>query len=330
LVPFVTALVWALVRLAESEDARWWLAAGAFGGLALLSKFTAALLLPAVLAFALVPPWRGRWLKSPYPYAAALIALSLFLPVLIWNMQHDWASFRFQSVRATTTHQWSLRTFGEFVGLQFGLVGFVLLPVVLTGVGLTARRGLRSLEPVGILLASGVMLPLLYFIWKSLSLRIGDTWLTFIWPLGFAATAINLTLLAKEGWSSRFVALSFRWAKLAIITGIAFVVAVFFYYVALPFNFIGKNDPIGGEAGYEADVRATETELKNTGASWIATTDYRTYAMLRWFFNGRVPVVQINERGRYLGFRAPDMDLIRGHVGLYVAREPENSPSIPL
>src|ERR1700756_2725682 len=51
LVPFVTAMVWALVRLAESRDARWWLAAGAFGGLALLSKFTAALLLPAGLGF---------------------------------------------------------------------------------------------------------------------------------------------------------------------------------------------------------------------------------------------------------------------------------------
>jgi 4-amino-4-deoxy-L-arabinose transferase-like glycosyltransferase len=330
LVPFVTAMVWALVRLAESRDARWWLAAGAFGGLALLSKFTAALLLPAVLAFALVPPWRGRWLKSPYPYAAALIALLLFLPVLIWNTQHDWASFRFQSVRATASHQWSLRTFGEFIGLQFGLVGFVLLPVVLTGAALTARRGLRALDPVAILLSSGVIFPLLFFLWKSLSLRVGDTWLTFIWPLGFAATAINLALLDKEGWRSPFIERSFRWARIAIVTGIAFVVAVFFYYVALPFNFIGRNDPVGGEAGYEAVVRATEAELKKAGATWIATTDYRTYAMLRWFFNEQVPVVQINERGRYLGFRAPDMDLIRGRVGLYVAREPENAPSIPL
>jgi len=330
LVPFVTAMVWALVRLAESRDARWWLVAGGFGGLALLSKFTAALLLPAVLAFALVPSWRGRWLKSPYPYAAALIALLLFLPVVIWNMQHDWASFRFQSVRATASHQWSLRTVGEFIGLQFGLVGFVLLPVVLTGTALTARRGLRALDPVAILLSSGVIFPLLFFLWKSLSLRIGDTWLTFVWPLGYAATAINLALLGKEGWRLPFIERSFRWARIAIVTGIAFVVAVFFYYVVLPFNFIGKNDPVGGEAGYEAVVRVAEAELKKTGASWIATTDYRTYAMLRWFFNERVPVVQINERGRYLGFRAPDMGLIRDHVGLYVAREPENSPSIPL
>ena len=48
LIPFAVAMVWALVRLHESNDARWWLAAGVFAGLALLSKFTAVMLLPAV------------------------------------------------------------------------------------------------------------------------------------------------------------------------------------------------------------------------------------------------------------------------------------------
>src|SRR6266849_7965501 len=81
LIPFAVAMVWALVRLNESGDARWWLAAGLFAGLALLSKFTVVMLLPAVAAFMLVPDWRRRWLLSPYPWAAALIALVVFLPV---------------------------------------------------------------------------------------------------------------------------------------------------------------------------------------------------------------------------------------------------------
>src|SRR6202020_1365630 len=108
----------------------------------------------------------------------------------------------------------------------------------------------------------------------------------------------------KEGWRVSFVEMSFRWAKVAIVSGIAFVVAVFFYYVALPFNFIGRTDPIGGEAGFEAVVRRVEAELQKTGATWIAATDYRTYAMMRWYFKDRVPVIQINERGRFMGFRA--------------------------
>ncbi len=336
LIPFATAMVWALVRLAESNDARWWLAAGTFAGLALLSKFTAVLLLPAVLAFMLVPRWRGQWLRGVYPWAAALIAFTLFLPVLIWNLQHDWASFRFQLVRAAATHEWSLRTLGEFLGLQFGLVGFVLLPVVLTGVGLTASRGYRRLDAVAILLSTAVIFPFLYFLWRSLGLRIGDTWPMFIWPFGFAAAAINLSMLRREDWRESFVRWSFQWAWVAIFSGIAFVVAVFLYYVATPYyvaspwNLIGRTDPVGREAGYQSIVRRAETELKETDATWIATTDYRTYAMLRWFFGGRVPVVQINERGRYLGFREPDMDLIKGHTGLYVGREPDNDPANPL
>jgi hypothetical protein len=330
LIPFATAMVWALVRLAESNDDRWWLAAGLFAGLSLLSKFTVALLLPAILAFMFVPRWRARWLRSPYPYLSALIAFVLFLPVLIWNMQHDWASFRFQFVRAAATHELSLRTLGEFIGLQFGLVGFVLLPVVLIGVALTARRGYRQLDAVAILLSTAVIFPFLYFLWKSLGLRVGDTWPTFIWPFGFAATAINLSMMRKEHWGESLIRSSFWWTRVAIGSGIAFVVAVFFYYVAAPWNFIGRTDPVGGEAGYRPVIERVEAQLQKTGATWIATTDYRTYSMLRWFLRDRVPVIQINERGRYLGFRQPDMSLVRGHAGLYVALEPYESPGMPL
>jgi len=324
LIPFAVAMIWSLVRLKESNDARWWLAAGLFGGLALLSKFTAVMLLPAVLAFVLVPDWRKRWLENPYPWLAALIALIVFAPVLIWNAGHDWASFRFQLVRAVATHPLSLRTVGEFFGLQLGLVGFVLLPVVLSGVALTAWRGYRNREPVAILLSTAVIVPLAYFFWKSLALRVGDTWPMFLWPAGFAATAINIARLPREGWPERMITSTVWWAKVAVISGIAFVVGVFVYYVATPWNLIGRTDPVGGEAGYQQVVARAQDQLQKTGASWIATTDYRTYAMLRWYFNGRVPVIQINERGRYQGFRDPGMDRVRDHVGLYVAREPDN------
>jgi 4-amino-4-deoxy-L-arabinose transferase-like glycosyltransferase len=329
LIPFATAMVWALIRLWESGDARWWLAAGVFGGLALLSKFTAVMLIPGVLAFMLVPDWRGRWLRSPYPWLAALIAVALFLPVLIWNAGHDWASFRFQFVRATATHGWSLRTVGDFIGLQFGLVGFISLPVVLSALAMTAWRGYRRFDAVAILLSTCVIVPLAYFFWRSLTLRVGDTWPMFIWPAGFAAAAINLTMLRREGRPAAVIASGVWWSTAAIASGIAFVVLVFFYYIATPWNLLGRADPIGGEAGYEQVVDRANAELQKTGATWIATSDYRTYAMLRWFFGDHVPVIQINERGRYLGFRDPGMNLIRGHTGLYVGREPDNAITNP-
>ena len=323
LIPFAVAMIWSLVRLAESNDRRWWLAAGVFGGLSLLSKFTVVMMLPAVAAFMLVPDWRMRQLRSPYPWLAALIAFLLFSPVLIWNYQHDWASFRFQAVRATAVHEFSLRTVGDYIGLQWGLVGFVLFPVVLSALGFTAWRGYRNREPVAILLSTAVIVPFLYFLWKSLTLRVGDTWPMFMWPAGFAAAAINIAILSREGFPTWMIRSTIFWANTAIVTGIAMVVLVAWYYVAAPWNFIGRADPIGGEAGYEAVVAQVEAELRKTGATWIATTDYRTYAMLRWFLGDRVPVIEVTERGRFQGFRDPGMDRIKGHTGLYVAREPD-------
>jgi hypothetical protein len=245
--------------------------------------------------------------------------------VLIWNAQHDWASFRFQFVRATATHEVSLRTVGDYIGLQFGLVGFIMLPVVLSGLVLTAWRGYRRGNAVAILLSTAVLVPFGYFFWKSLTLRVGDTWPMFMWPIGFAATAINIAMLPRESFPAWMVKSTVAWANAAIVSGIAFVVLVFLYYVAAPWNFIGKADPIGGEAGYREVVDRAQAELQKVGATFIATTDYRTYAMLRWYFGDRVPVIQINERGRFLGFRDPGMDKIKGHTGLYVAREPDNA-----
>ncbi|MCC8941432.1 glycosyltransferase family 39 protein [Bradyrhizobium sp. Arg68] len=325
LIPFAVAMLWSLVRLAQSDDGRWWLAAGLFAGLSALSKFTAIMLLPAVAAFALVPDWRWRWLRSPYPYLAAVIAIVVFSPVLIWNAQHDWASFRFQAVRATAERAFALRTVGEFIGMQFGLVGFVLLPVTLFGTALTAWRGYRNREPVAILLSTGVLVPFLYFLWKSLTLRVGDTWPMFLWPAGFAAVAINVTRMPFEGWSIGLVKSTVFWARTAIPTGIAFLVIVFLYYMLAPWNLTGHTDPIGAEAGYDKLAARVEAQLQATGATWVATSDYRTFAMLRWFLRGKVPVVEITERGRFQGFADPGMAMIKGHVGLYVGREPENN-----
>lgn len=324
MIPFAMAMMWSLVRLAQSGDGRWWLAAGLFAGLSLLSKFTAIMFAPAVAAFLLVPDWRWRWLRSPYPWLAVLIAIAVFSPVLIWNAQHDWASFRFQGVRAAANYGISFRTIGDYVGLQFGLVGFVMLPVVLLGLVMTAWRGYRRREPVAILLSTAVLVPFVYFFFKSLTLRVGDTWPMFMWPIGFAAAAVNLAMLPKEGWSARMIRSCTFWVDTALVSGIAFVVLVFFYYVAAPWNFLGKMDPIGAEAGYEQVAARAQAALDETGATWIATTDYRTYAMMRWLFRGRVPVVEISERGRFQDFRDPGMDRIKGQAGIYIGRQPDD------
>lgn len=76
----------------------WW-GVGLCVGLGMLSKYTIALLGPATLVFVLMDRRLWHWLRMPGPYISAAVAAVVFSPVIIWNMQNDWASFAFQSVR---------------------------------------------------------------------------------------------------------------------------------------------------------------------------------------------------------------------------------------
>ena len=232
LIAFSMAMVWALVRLALSNDLRWWLLAGVFGGCALLSKYIAILLLPAIVAYAVLPPWRKTQLSSPYPWLAALLALLIFSPVLYWNAIHDWESFRFQINRPTQTEGLSWKFLAEFVGTQFLLLGPMLFPVVLIGTARLGRRGLRLREPITILLTMCVACPLGFLLIRSLYGRIGDSWPLFIWPFGFACAAINLKFWRQDAPTSSLARIAPAAAIMTILTGIALVVPVMIYYTA--------------------------------------------------------------------------------------------------
>lgn len=86
----------------------------------------------------------------------------------------------------------------------------------------------------------------------------------------------------------------------AIVTGVAFVATAHFYYIAGSANYLGKDDPIGKEAGFGPVVAAANHRREAVGARWFVTTDYRMYSMLRWHLRDAVPVVQLNERSRYV------------------------------
>jgi dolichol-phosphate mannosyltransferase len=93
------ATLYYLERALIAGRANAWWGVGIALGLGLLSKYTIVLLGASVACFILLDPPARRWLRHPYPYAAALLALLIFSPVLVWNAEHQWASFTFQTSR---------------------------------------------------------------------------------------------------------------------------------------------------------------------------------------------------------------------------------------
>ena len=87
-------LAFTVIRLLKSEDPRWWLGIGAAIGLGMMTKYTIAISVAGVIVGTLVTRNR-RYLKSPWLWGGALLALVIWLPNLVWQIQNHWISLYF-------------------------------------------------------------------------------------------------------------------------------------------------------------------------------------------------------------------------------------------
>ena len=122
----LAAFAAARLFFAETQDNasawRLWLVVGVGLGLAGLSKYSAVLSAGGLAAFVIVSPNQRHWLKHPAPYAAAVVALAMITPVILWNAQHGWASFEFQGGRGLP--EGGLRP-AQFTTMVLGQIAFL-------------------------------------------------------------------------------------------------------------------------------------------------------------------------------------------------------------
>ena len=128
-----------LPSVSADEVWRWWLASGLFTGLALLSKYHGAFVVLGTLLFVATRREARFWLMRPEPYLAALVALIVASPAIIWNVEHDFASVRFQAGRATS-HGLHPASLAQNIAGQLGY----LLPWIGIPLLWQLARGLRA------------------------------------------------------------------------------------------------------------------------------------------------------------------------------------------
>ena len=83
----VLALVTVLLRLSRGEDPRLWIAAGGLAGLAVLMKYSSAVISLALLAGLVLTPAR-RSLRTPWALAGGIFGLLVVLPNFAWQASH--------------------------------------------------------------------------------------------------------------------------------------------------------------------------------------------------------------------------------------------------
>lgn len=128
--PYTCCWGWALVLVHRAifHGSRWaWLAAGLALGLGILAKYTMVLFVPSIGLFLLTTSAFRRQLLQPGFWIMCLIGAASCLPIVIWNMQNGWVSWRHVGSQAGLTESVGIRWPGPltYLGTQFlMLLGF--------------------------------------------------------------------------------------------------------------------------------------------------------------------------------------------------------------
>jgi 4-amino-4-deoxy-L-arabinose transferase-like glycosyltransferase len=314
---FLVAAAWALARatgvarpeLAAEPEPGFWPLAGVFAGLAMTSKYNAALNLLGALAFLIFDARGRRALASTGPWVACLIALLVFSPVLIWNALNHWASFGYQGARATGFGIHPLRPFIVWAGEAVFVAPWIFVPMIallIGGFGCDADRRARFLSWLAVI-------PIVLFsaiaFWSSRKIL-------FHW----AAPGYLMLFPALGDWAARANdAVRRRLAIIVWATASVLTAAVIFIGAELNFGLIhGFNTMFAQGHSPELQVidwRSFRTALIRRGD--LARPNMAV-AALRWFDAGKiayalgpdVPVTVFEGDKHEFGITTPPQSLI--------------------
>ena len=280
----------------------WWMSAGIALGLAFASKYT-AVLLPAglVLACLVHPALRARF-REPGPWLASAIALLIFAPVVRWNANTQWISFRFQ-----LSHGFGVSPRGnplsrelEMIGGQAGLASpivFVLLAVV---VYVALRDGWRAREhgtPTDVsarrfALAVIATVPLLFFAVSAWRRSVEANWPALIYPSALALLATSTATWARGR----------AWRHGLVLAGLLLTIVIVQAWKPL-FPIAPRKDPMARAYGWDTlaaavNVARHDAFFDGIAHRWIAADRYQDASELAFHLPDQPAVFSLNLGGR--------------------------------
>ena len=191
-------LLWALaayliVSLIDNGSEKLWLLLGVVLGLGLLNKIGFLWLGAGIFMWLIVTPHR-RHLKTRWPYMAALIALILFSPYIIWNLQNDFAHIEF--VRNATSQKYSSVSPIDFIAGQFLIMSPLGVIIGITGLlYLLVSRNARKFNALSIIFITTFLILLL-------NRHSKPEYMGASYPMLFAGGAVLIEQLCrKKGWA---------------------------------------------------------------------------------------------------------------------------------
>lgn len=275
--------LWSMAAIVQQAPRRGWLLLGAAVGLGMLSKYSTGFLALGLLGWSVWEPRARSWLRTPWPLAAALLAMLLFAPNALWNAAHGWVTVRKQVGRIglSTPH---LANLAGFAALQ------MLLFNPFTAALLVQQIHQRKADPRLERAVFAAVAPFLGY----LTLHAAHATVQAHWP---APTYLPLTLLAAVSAPPRR---GEAWIPLGLgVSGLALAL------LAAPLP--GAPDLAGSLRGWPEFARAVDHARLKHEAAWVGTLSYGLEAQLMRTGAIKAPIAQLDEPRRYAAWSAPGL-----------------------
>jgi len=311
---------WAVAELHVSRNAHWWLAVGIFSGLGLLSKYTNLFVGVGIALWVAALPANWRWLRCWQIWVGALLAFALALPVVVWNYQHEWASFIKQFGRVVPSNGATSHYLLEFAGAYLGLASPLIAIASLWGLWLALRAAVVARSQSRAMLAALIVPLLLYLLLHAVHERAQPNWAAPLYPTLAICAAIALAAVADAGRRQLL-----HYASLGI--GFLFCGLIYAHAVKPIVHGPGIGDPTSQMRGWTQLAADVERLRLLHGARWIATSNYATTGQLAFQFRSGPQVVQLTERLRYAHLPPVDETVLRSPA-IYVELERRQEPAM--
>ncbi|MDR2427362.1 MAG: glycosyltransferase family 39 protein [Endomicrobium sp.] len=171
---FFSLSVYYLWRLIESDQTKYWYITGLFFGLALLSKYTAVLFGLSLFVY-IIADRKWYWFKNKHFYFMFNVSFIVFLPVIIWNLQHEWVSFTFQLHHGLTSNKIHFDYIFDYLGSQCLAVGPVIfISGIVAAIGYFCSKNSKK-----IFIVSFSVPIIMFFLFTALKRNPGANWPAF-------------------------------------------------------------------------------------------------------------------------------------------------------
>jgi hypothetical protein len=213
---FWLGCAYVLVRIIKTGNQKLWLVFGALAGLGLQNKYSMGILGAGLVLGLLLTPQR-RMLAQKWIYIGGMVAALIFLPNVIWNVQHGWPFFELMRNIRESGRDVVLDPLA-FLGRQILLIGPMHFPVWLAGtIYLLVAEKARPFRALGWAFVS----TLAFFILSKGK----DYYVAPAFPVALSGGAVAIELwTARAGW---------RWLRVAV-PALILIVTISLLPIVLP------------------------------------------------------------------------------------------------